>query len=293
MRILTKPKVYLIARPQIVESGIEAFLKDQKLDWPTPTEGVKDAERLVEICGRNCYMSYGNKAGSKTNKRYIQNLLGRNDDGTFKPGPAHGSVCEHPNWTFLVVGAGRGFSHEQVRHRSGWAYCLDGDTEIWIDHLHKGVRQGVKKRKIADLHNNPSQWKRITNVRCYDEEQKKFVCNSIKDIQHVGSKPCFKVNLDNGKSITTTKEHRFLTSEGWQSLDEACGGISVTSGDLATFSVQPHLATNGVIAYQDAKWLDQKYNTENLKIADIADECNVSYHTIRKWIRVHNIQQIN
>jgi flavin-dependent thymidylate synthase len=67
-------------------------------------------------------MSFGKKAGSKTNRKYIQNLLGRNDDGSFKPGPAHGSVCEHPCWSFLIVGAGRGFSHEQVRHRTGWAY---------------------------------------------------------------------------------------------------------------------------------------------------------------------------
>lgn len=122
MRILKKPKVYLIARPAIVETGFEAFLRDQKLKWPTPKKGVKACERLVEIAGRCCYMSFGKKAGSKTNKKYIQNLLGRNEDGTFKPGPAHGSVVEHPNWTFLVVGAGRGFSHEQVRHRVGWAY---------------------------------------------------------------------------------------------------------------------------------------------------------------------------
>lgn len=122
MRILTKPKVYLIARPQIVEEGLDQFLKDQKLNWPTPTEGVKDAERLVEVAGRCCYMSFGKKAGSKTNRRYIQNLVGRNPDGSWKPGPAHGSVTEHPCWTFLIVGAGRGFSHEQVRHRVGWAY---------------------------------------------------------------------------------------------------------------------------------------------------------------------------
>lgn len=70
----------------------------------------------------NCYMSFGDKAGSKTNFRYIQNLLGVNEDGSFKSGPAHGSVVEHPCWSFLVVGAGRGFSHEQVRHRTGWAY---------------------------------------------------------------------------------------------------------------------------------------------------------------------------
>lgn len=122
MRILGSPKVYLIARPQIVEDGLNQFLKDQKLHWPTPTEGVSDAERLVEVAGRCCYMSFGKKAGSKTNERYLQNLLGINEDGSWKPGPAHGSVCEHPCWSFLVVGAGRGFSHEQVRHRTGWAY---------------------------------------------------------------------------------------------------------------------------------------------------------------------------
>jgi len=122
MRILKSPKVYLIARPQIVESGLNSFLKDQGLDWPTPIDGVKDAERLVEVAGRCCYMSFGKKAGSKTNLKYLQNLIGINEDGSWKSGPAHGSVCEHPTWSFLIVGAGRGFTHEQVRHRTGWAY---------------------------------------------------------------------------------------------------------------------------------------------------------------------------
>ena len=122
MRILKRCRVYLIARPQIAEEGLEAFLRDNELRWPTPTEGVRDAERIVEAAGRCCYMSFGKKAGTKTNKRYIENLLGRNEDGAFKAGPAHGSVVEHPCWTFIVTGAGRGFSHEQVRHRTGWAY---------------------------------------------------------------------------------------------------------------------------------------------------------------------------
>lgn len=77
---------------------------------------------MVEVAGRICYMSFGNKAGSKTNQAYINNLLGRNPDGSFKPGPAHGSVTEHPTWQFIVTGAGRGFSHEQVRHRVGVGY---------------------------------------------------------------------------------------------------------------------------------------------------------------------------
>lgn len=117
MRILKEPKTYVICRPQIVEEGINAFLEDQGLVWPTPTEGVTAAARLVELAGRCCYMSFGNKAGSKTNQSYIDNLIGID-----RPGPAHGSVVEHPTWSFLTVGAGRGFSHEQVRHRVGVAY---------------------------------------------------------------------------------------------------------------------------------------------------------------------------
>ncbi len=122
MRILTRPRVYLICRPAIVEEGIEAFLREQDLRWPTPTEGVSGAARLIEIAGRMCYMSFGDKAGTKTNAAYIDNLIGRTGECSFRSGPAHGSVCEHPVWSFLVVGAGRGFSHEQVRHRAGWAY---------------------------------------------------------------------------------------------------------------------------------------------------------------------------
>jgi len=117
LRILREPKVYLVGRPSIVEEGLEAFLTDNELVWPTPTENVTSSERLVEIGGRNCYMSYGKKAGSKTNKKYIQNLIGINEDGTHKPGPAHGSVCEHPTWNFLVTGIGK-------------ACCYDEETEV-------------------------------------------------------------------------------------------------------------------------------------------------------------------
>jgi flavin-dependent thymidylate synthase len=70
----------------------------------------------VAISG-NCYMSYGSKSGSKTNSDYLDNLLGRLEDGSFRPGPAHGSVTEHEHYSFIVAGASRGWSHEQVRHR--------------------------------------------------------------------------------------------------------------------------------------------------------------------------------
>jgi thymidylate synthase (FAD) len=136
MRILYDPKVYLVQKPALVHEGFEEFLKDNDLKWPTPRswfdEGpdgligeekrVSDAETGIELAGRVCYMSFGSKAGSKTNRAYIDNLLGKQGDGSFRHGPAHGAVTEHENYSFIVTGASRGWSHEQVRHRAGFAY---------------------------------------------------------------------------------------------------------------------------------------------------------------------------
>jgi len=116
MRILREPKVYLVGKTRIEEEGFNAFLADNDLLWPTETDSP-EGQRLIELFGRNCYMSYGQKAGSPDNETYLNNLLGFN-----RPGIAHGSVTEHISFNFMVVGAGRGFTHEQVRHRAGWAY---------------------------------------------------------------------------------------------------------------------------------------------------------------------------
>ncbi len=132
MRIVKKPRVYLVSRTEPVASNIRAFLEKEGLAWPTPSaldlpgspqvegepgKSVSPEATLIELFGRCCYMSFGNKAGSKSNQSYLANLIGLN-----RKGIAHGSVTEHINYGFLVVGAGRGFSHEQVRHRAGWAY---------------------------------------------------------------------------------------------------------------------------------------------------------------------------
>ena len=138
MRTLYKPKVYLVGETAIVEEGLQAFLDDNDLKWPTPTEGVPDPARLIEGCGRLCYMSFGSKVGSKTNESYIANLV---DHEGKRSGPAHGSVCEHPHWTFWITGAGRGFTHEQVRHRVGVAYSQLSTR--YCDFERKGGEEGT------------------------------------------------------------------------------------------------------------------------------------------------------
>lgn len=132
MRILDTIKVYLVQRPQLVHDGVDQFLKDSGLRWPTSTEGVVDAERAIELAGRLCFVSFGSKAGSKTNEAYINNLLGRLSDDSFRPGPSHGSVVEHEQYSFIVSGASRGFCFDdetKVLTERGWIYFKEWQGE--------------------------------------------------------------------------------------------------------------------------------------------------------------------
>ncbi len=108
MNIIREPKVYLTGRQVVDEAELGRFLSDHGLTWQTDTE--VGAERLCEVAGRLCYMSFGK--GRKTNQEYIGHILE----------VGHGSVLEHATWNFIITGVSRSFTHELVRHRAGWGY---------------------------------------------------------------------------------------------------------------------------------------------------------------------------
>ncbi len=108
MKILRKPKVYLIGKQTINVDGLKDFFKDNEFSWETDTD--IPAEQVCEIAGRLCYLSYGK--GRKSNKEYIHHLLE----------VGHGSVLEHAVWNFIITNVSRSLTHELVRHRIGFAY---------------------------------------------------------------------------------------------------------------------------------------------------------------------------
>jgi thymidylate synthase (FAD) len=108
VNILRQPRVYLVGRQQIDDPTIAAFLSDHDATWATDTE--IGAERLCEMAGRVCYMSFGK--GRKTNAEYLAHIIDS----------AHGSVLEHATWNFVITGVSRSFTHELVRHRAGFGY---------------------------------------------------------------------------------------------------------------------------------------------------------------------------
>jgi thymidylate synthase (FAD) len=85
--------------------GFEGYLDDEPLE--------SDAEQIAKVAGQLCYFSFGeNRTKNDQAQKYFDNIKQQR----------HGSVIEHPNFTFLFYGVSRSFTHELVRHRSGFGF---------------------------------------------------------------------------------------------------------------------------------------------------------------------------
>lgn len=120
MTIFYEPTVHLVCKPQLDWAGVKDFFQLERgqpaggTDWRRHEPG-SDGELLCELMGRMCYGAFGDKQGRCSTRNYLENIL---DQG-------HGSVLEHACYSFLVCRAGRGYTHQQVRHRAGWAYSQE------------------------------------------------------------------------------------------------------------------------------------------------------------------------
>lgn len=123
----TTPTVRLIASPKIHWNPVMDYLHEiggsAWLDRVHPllrgpnTDGVSDAELLVEYAGRRCYRSWAPGLNANVTKVredsgvYLENILSSK----------HGAVLEHAQFTFDFDNVSRVFTHELVRHRAGVA----------------------------------------------------------------------------------------------------------------------------------------------------------------------------
>ena len=118
----TEPGVLLLSRPTFNNLSIEAFLEQfpEELqfeqyvdDQSIGTVFREHGAELIKTAGQLCYMSFGpNRTKNVEAQKYINNILSS----------GHGSVLEHAQYSLLLWGAGRDFTHELVRHRAGVAF---------------------------------------------------------------------------------------------------------------------------------------------------------------------------
>jgi thymidylate synthase (FAD) len=116
MKIFTEPEVFLIAYPHINYDGLVAFLTE--CGYPEAVETIRqDPSMLVELGGRMCFGSYKKFGQTSDLIEHAVNL-------------GHGSIFEHACFTFAVARDSRGYTHQQVRHRAGFAYSQESTHYI-------------------------------------------------------------------------------------------------------------------------------------------------------------------
>lgn len=110
LKIITEPSVFLVGQSQVNESELSRFLESEDVaGWTTDT--LVGGERLVEVAGRTCFMSFA-KPRPGGNSAYIGNILDHR----------HGSVAEHSVFNLIITGVSRSLTHEFIRHRAGFGY---------------------------------------------------------------------------------------------------------------------------------------------------------------------------
>lgn len=136
--LVTKPTVIALAEMTLLPGGLNEMLdwvnsyrpeclpdetifdKDKRAFTLFPHQGkegnraLTGNELLVELAGRSCYHSYGQKAGRKTNSEYVGRMLF--PEKGIMP---HASVGYHAKMSFFVAGVSRRLSHELIRHYVG------------------------------------------------------------------------------------------------------------------------------------------------------------------------------
>jgi len=246
--------------------------------------GAKTAEDLMVYCAR--VSNPKNQENYDTGHKLLAYCL-RN---------GHWSVFEMADWT-VEIETSRAIAAQILRHRSFsfQEFCVAGDTQITLE-LPNGIRNGKRsayKRSIKHLFDLQERGLKLpSNVRVFDEVLRTFTTAPIREVFRTGVKPLYRVTLENGLKIDTTKEHKFLTPDGFKSLEDVVGLVTVAG--RATWS-QPDavLACNGVCAYTDRDWMSgakQRSIASGRGVPGIADEAGVSYHTVRKWLKKHGLQ---
>ena len=124
-------------------------------------------------------------------------------------------------------------------------------------------------------------------LRVLDESTNEFTTGHIEDIVDKGVQPVYRVTLADRKVLTLTENHRVLTDEGWRTLREAIGLVG--DGEAARQTRPARFMANGVPAYRDPDWLRAR-RAEGKSVQAIADAAGCSYHTVRKWLQIHDLR---
>lgn len=232
-----------------------------------------------------------------------------------KGGRGHYGPLEHPQ---IVLNIGW-FPHstmQQIRtHRVGVSFdvqCLAGDTEVTFVHTSGALRK-IKIAELYDLWHNgekvlrerkirgrkgepPGQYRRdckkrlkAMRLRVLNEASGAFETSHIREVMCSGLQPIYRMTFEDGRTLDCTTNHLLLTTEGWQTMQQATGLETAPDNDVVAMNRQCSVLANGIVAagqgvYRDKVWLTQKIEL-GLSTKEIAELAECSETSVRDWAK--------
>jgi thymidylate synthase (FAD) len=188
------------------------------------------------------------------------------------------------------VNTTRDIARQILRHRSFsfQEFCLSGDALITTIIPSSGLLNYISIKNLFEKRKHRN-YKNIL-IRVYDEELKIFKNTKIKEVFNTGIKSIFQIKLEDNKIIKCTKEEKFFTEYGFDTLENIVG-LELTNTNKATMSKIGIIGINGHLCYQNYEWLKNiREESPKKSLLQISEIAGVSYHTIRKWLKIHNLQ---
>lgn len=126
---LREPGVVLLAQTATYLEPLCQFLKglgEEFVGYLDDPITLDSGTALSKFAGQICYIALGEKRTKNDEaQKYFKNIKEQQ----------HGSVLEHPVYTFLLYGIDRAVTHEWVRHRVGKAYSQVSQRYVGPDKL--------------------------------------------------------------------------------------------------------------------------------------------------------------
>lgn len=222
-------------------------------------------------------------------------LLARVQNETELVEPYH----DEEKWISIYFSFSRGASHEQVRHGDRSAIsqrCLSGDSIITFANRNGWAYSGnigAKKRTLAWLYERMQDPRlktlmRRLRPRVLDEKTGLFGSGRLLDVVSSGKKPCFEIELEDGKMLKCTEDHRIWTKSGWKTLKEIAAPQASKSG-VVSWNKEGSLeiSVNGLQAvgngfYRDATWMRERV-AEGKSDEEISALCGARPATVKHF----------
>lgn len=179
---------------------------------------------------------------------------------------------------------------------TGWnEACLTGNTEITF--LQRSSRVSTYKLRldtIVEMWRTPWRKEKLQQkpLRVLNEGNGSFETSYIKEVYERGVQDVYEVEFSNNRRIQCTASHRFLTDKGWMTLGAAIELQRLSSGVVA-FRANYKFVANGLPVAGNGKYRNRTWMAEQRgqgkSVQEIADLAECTYHTIRKWLKIHSL----